>query len=73
MAEIKIEKKKGLPVWALLLGLLVLVLLIWAALTMRNNDRRTAPNDVAALEWSAPVVAITLTEPAPAPVLARCA
>jgi len=72
MAEIKIERKKGIPVWALLLGLLVLVLLIWAALTMRNNERQGTPRDVAALEWQAPVVSITFNETAPA-VLARCA
>lgn len=72
MAEIKIEKKKGIPVWALLLGLIVLVLLIWAALTMRNNDREGTPRDVAVLEWQAPIVSITLTEATPA-ILARCA
>lgn len=72
MAEIKIERKKGIPVWALLLGLIVLVLLIWAALTMRNNDREGTPRDVAALEWQAPVVSITFTEATPV-ILARCA
>jgi hypothetical protein len=71
MAEIKIEKKKGIPVWALILGFLVLVLLIWAALTMRDN-RQGTPRDVAVLEWQAPVVSITLNEAAPA-ILARCA
>lgn len=72
MAEIKIEKKKGIPVWAWLLGLIVLVLLIWAALTMRKDDRQGTPRDVAALEWQAPVVSITLNEAAP-PILAQCA
>jgi heme/copper-type cytochrome/quinol oxidase subunit 2 len=77
MAEIKIERKKGLPVWALLLALVLLVLLVWAALAMRGDNRREAPQDQAVLEWSVPayltgtVVPIALTETTPA--LARCA
>jgi hypothetical protein len=74
MAEIKIERKKGVPMWALLLGLVLLVLLVWAALTMRNNNRGQAPQDVAVLVWSVPSAAglpAALTEAVPA--LARCA
>ena len=77
MAEIKIEKKKGVPVWALLLALVLLVLLVWAALAMRGDNRRQAPQDQAVLEWSVPVsvagpvVSIALIETTPA--LARCA
>ena len=74
MAEIKIERKKGVPIWALVLGLVLLVLLVWAALTMRNGDRRQAPQDVAVLTWSIPSaagVAVELNETVPA--LARCA
>jgi hypothetical protein len=74
MAEIKIERKKGLPVWALLLGLVLLVLLVWAALTMRNDGRRQAPQDVAVLTWTVPATAVgpaELNETVPA--LARCA
>jgi len=56
MAEIKIEKKKGIPVWAMLLGLILLALLVWAYLTMRGDDRQDVPRDVAVLEWHAPVV-----------------
>lgn len=52
MAEIKIEKKKGMPMWALLLALVLLILLVWAALAMRNDDREGVPQDVAALAWS---------------------
>jgi hypothetical protein len=73
MAEIKIEKKKGMPIWALLLALVLLVVLVWAALAMRNNHRQ-APQNTAVLEWSvgaAPVASIALTEPTD--VLARCA
>jgi hypothetical protein len=54
MAEIKIERKKGVPMWALLLGLVLLVLLVWAALTMRNDNRSQASQDVAVLTWSVP-------------------
>ena len=74
MAEIKIERKKGVPVWALLLGLVLLVLLVWAALTMRNGERRQTSQDVAVLVWtvpSAPGLPIELNETVPA--LARCA
>lgn len=56
MAEIKIEKKKGIPVWAMLLGLILLALLVWAYLRMRGDDRQDVPRDVAVLEWRAPVV-----------------
>ena len=74
MAEIKIEKKKGMPMWALLLALVLLVLLVWAALAMRNDDSEGTPQDVAALAWSvpsAPGLAIELNETQP--TLARCA
>ena len=74
MAEIKIERKKGVPMWALLLGLVLLVLLVWAALTMRNDNRAQAPQDVAVLAWSLPSAAgvpVELNETVPA--LARCA
>ncbi|HEV8580520.1 MAG TPA: hypothetical protein VGX68_15745 [Thermoanaerobaculia bacterium] len=74
MAEIKIERKKGMPVWALLLGLILLLLLVWAVLAMRGSNRRQAPQDVALLAWSAPsalVLPIELTDTVP--ILARCA
>ena len=68
MAEIRIEKKKGVPIWAILLGVILLAVLIWAFLSGRDDGRQ----NVGSLERSAPI-SITLTEPAPAPVLARCA
>ena len=74
MAEIKIERKKGVPMWALLLGLVLLVLLVWAILIMRSDDRGQAPQDVAVLAWSvpsAPGFSAGLNETVPA--LARCA
>ena len=73
MAEIKIEKKKGVPIWALLLALVLLVVLVWAALAMRNNHRQ-APQNTAVLQWTVrtvPAAAIAPTEPTD--VLARCA
>lgn len=71
MAEIRVEKKKGVPIWAILLGVILLALLVWAFLSGRDDGRQN--QNVGALEWSAPVHSITLTEPALAPVLARCA
>ncbi len=44
MAEIRIEKKKGIPVWAMLLGLILLALIIWAVVEMGDDER---PADVA--------------------------
>jgi hypothetical protein len=77
MAEIKIEKKKGVPVWALLLGLVLLALIIWAVLTMRDRDRQNTPRDVAALKWTAAVVlelpAASAQTPFAAALYARCA
>jgi len=73
MAEIKIERKKGVPVWALLLALVLLIVLVWAALAMRNNHRQ-APQNTAVLQWTVrvvPAASIALTEPTG--VLARCA
>ncbi|HEX9944890.1 MAG TPA: hypothetical protein VGG03_23005 [Thermoanaerobaculia bacterium] len=65
MAEIKIEKKKGIPLWALLLGLLLLLLIVWAALTLGDRDNDT-PQDVAALK-----AALVLELPAVPTALAR--
>ncbi|HKI01407.1 MAG TPA: hypothetical protein VKK31_05460 [Thermoanaerobaculia bacterium] len=56
MAEIRVQKKKGIPVWAILLGLILLALLIWAYLRMRGNDVPEAPSDQAVLEWTAPAL-----------------
>ena len=69
MAEIKIQRKKGIPVWAMLLVLILLVLLIWAFFRMRENDQPDVPRDVAVLEWRAPVVAGAGTEKVFFPIL----
>lgn len=59
MAEIKIEKKKGIPVWAMLLGLILLALVIWAVVEMGDDER---PADVAGhtsmIELAAPATAL---------------
>jgi type VI protein secretion system component VasF len=52
MAEIKVERKKGIPVWALLLALIVLALLVWYFLSNRHHP--VAPDNVTVLELSAP-------------------
>ena len=55
MAEIKIEKKKGIPVWAMLLGLILLALIIWAVVEMGDDERpEDVAGDVSAIEMSAP-------------------
>jgi hypothetical protein len=53
MAEIKIERKRGVPVWAILLAILVLALIVWAFVA---NRRRTPQdiNNTAVLQWSVP-------------------
>lgn len=55
MAEIKIEKKKGIPVWAMLLGLILLALIIWAVVEMGDDERpEDVAGDVSAIGLSAP-------------------
>lgn len=53
MAEIKIERKKGIPVWAILLAIIVLALIVWAFVANRNHNQ-TVNNNTALLQWSAP-------------------
>jgi uncharacterized integral membrane protein len=53
MAEIKIERKKGLPVWAILLAIIVLALIVWAFVANRNHTQ-PVNNNTAVLQWSAP-------------------
>ena len=53
MAEIKIERKKGVPVWAILLAIIVLVLIVWALVANRSHTDQNV-NNTAVLQWSAP-------------------
>ena len=77
MAEIRIERKKGIPGWALLLALALLVLLVWSVLAMRRDNREAVPTNVGALAWSVPgdpettAVSVAFLETDRA--LARCA
>ncbi len=54
MAEIKIERKKGLPVWAILLAIIVLALIVWAFVANRNRTTQNGNTNTAVLQWSAP-------------------
>jgi hypothetical protein len=53
MAEIKIERKKGMPVWAILLAIIVLALIVWAFVANRNRTNQNINNNTAVLQWSA--------------------
>ncbi len=52
MAEVRNPRKKGIPVWAMLLALIVLALVVWYFLSHRHP--RTLPDTVTVLELSAP-------------------
>jgi hypothetical protein len=40
MAEIRVERKKGIPVWAILVALIVLALIVWAISSLRNRGHQ---------------------------------
>jgi hypothetical protein len=40
MAEIRVERKKGMPVWAIVLALVVLAVIVWAIVSMRNRGHQ---------------------------------
>jgi type VI protein secretion system component VasF len=43
MAEIRVERvdrKKGIPVWAIVLALVVLAVIVWAVVSMRNRGHQ---------------------------------
>ena len=67
MAEIKIERKRGVPVWAILLAILVLALIVWAFVANRSHTNQNVNNN-AVLQWSAPAPAHVYHVPA-----TRCA
>ncbi|MFL6195691.1 MAG: hypothetical protein ACJ75H_16055 [Thermoanaerobaculia bacterium] len=55
MAEIRIEKKKGIPMWALLLLLVVLIALAWMFLSGRNDATPNAvDNQTSSIERTVP-------------------
>ena len=40
MAEIRVERKKGIPLWAILVALIVLAVLVWAISSLRNRGHQ---------------------------------
>jgi hypothetical protein len=40
MAEIRVERKKGMPVWAIVVALVVLAVIVWAIVSMRNRGHQ---------------------------------
>ena len=40
MAEIRVERKKGIPVWLILVALIVLAVLVWAISSLRNRGHQ---------------------------------
>jgi type VI protein secretion system component VasF len=60
MAEIKIERKKGIPVWAILLGLILLGVLAWIFLSGRDDARpnATGDNQTSSIELTMPEPAL---------------
>ena len=54
MAELNRPRKKGIPVWVLLLALIVIALLVWYFVSNRNPGRQTAPASVTLLKAPAP-------------------
>jgi hypothetical protein len=65
MAEINRPRKKGIPVWVMLLALIVLALLAWFFWANPKREHAARPENVIELRVPAPV-----HEPVPA---TRCA
>ena len=40
MAEIRVERKKRIPVWAIIVALIVLAVIVWAIASMRNRGHQ---------------------------------
>ncbi len=57
MAEIRVERKKGIPVWAILVALIVLAVIVWAIASMRNRGRQ---QDVDHTAFAAPAQVLVL-------------
>jgi amino acid transporter len=56
MAEIRVERKKGIPVWAILLALIILALIVWALSSLRNRGHEQVIDHAALLAGSAQVI-----------------
>jgi hypothetical protein len=66
MAEIRVQKKKGIPVWVILLALILIALIVWALASLRDRGGEKVVHQGAALMMQA----IGLDAP---PALAHCA
>ncbi len=62
MAEIRVERKKGIPVWAILLALIILAVIIWAVASLRNHGHQEVIDRTAALAGAAQVVVLEAQE-----------
>jgi amino acid transporter len=62
MAEIRVEKKKGVPVWAILLALIILALIVWAVSSLRSRGRQQDVDHTAALAGLAQVIVLETRE-----------
>ncbi|MBW8876210.1 MAG: hypothetical protein JF614_14685 [Acidobacteria bacterium] len=40
MAEIRVERKRGIPVWLILVALIVLAVIVWAISSLRNRGHQ---------------------------------
>ncbi len=70
MAEIRVERKKGMPVWAILVALVVLAAILCAVFMMRNHGRQ---QDVDRAALMAPAHVLVLEIHAMFVPSARCA
>ncbi len=75
MAEIRIEKRRGMPVWAMLLGLILLLLLVWGVMALRSDNQVVRPEvavraGVPSQQQPLFVFAVTETAFVPAPTMA---
>jgi hypothetical protein len=66
MAEIRVQKKKGIPVWVILLALILIALIVWAIASLRDRGGEKVVNQGAAL--MAPAGGLDVR-----PALAHCA
>ena len=62
MAEIRVERKKGIPVWAILLALIILALIVWAVSSLRNRGHQGDVDHTALLAGSAQVIVLETRE-----------
>jgi hypothetical protein len=58
MAEIRVERKKGIPIWAILVALIVLALIVWAVTSLRSRGHQGDVDHTAALTGAAQVIVL---------------